>query len=113
MDGRDRNIARPFIGGYIFSRNLKTLLYNYKRRPQEVQNYQYNILVKKLQKNIFFRLMRGNVDAPFPVRFGFSILAATCSEFTTYPLDLAKTRLQVLKKIHKNKKHFKPIFRRK
>ena len=29
------------------------------------------------------------------VRFGFSIVAAACSEATTYPLDMTKTRLQV------------------
>jgi len=29
------------------------------------------------------------------VRFGFSIVAAACSEATTYPLDMTKTRLQI------------------
>ena len=34
-------------------------------------------------------------DAPIAVRFGFSVVAAACSEATTYPLDMTKTRLQV------------------
>lgn len=39
--------------------------------------------------------MRKDVDAPIQIRAGFSILSATCSELVTYPLDLAKTRLQI------------------
>jgi len=34
-------------------------------------------------------------DAPIAVRFGFSVVAAACSEATTYPLDMTKTRLQI------------------
>ena len=34
-------------------------------------------------------------SAPLPVRYAFSVVAATCADFATYPLDLAKTRLQV------------------
>jgi len=39
--------------------------------------------------------MRKDINAPFYIKYGFSILAASCSEMVTYPLDLAKTRLQI------------------
>jgi len=41
--------------------------------------------------------MRGtpNPECPLQIKFGFSLVAASCSEATTYPLDLTKTRLQI------------------
>lgn len=36
-----------------------------------------------------------SVEGPLLVKFGFSLIAASCSEATTYPLDLTKTRLQI------------------
>ena len=82
------NAAKIWI---LFLKSLRALFF--------IEDFSFNSIFPRFIleiKNYWNReKMRKDINAPFYIKYGFSILAASCSEMVTYPLDLAKTRLQV------------------